>query len=604
MPETITTAPRVVPGAPPPPAPSKTQKKKRKGGKGKDASESDAPVAVPDTTTAALIDHAPEESDIKEGVVAPQLVAQASTESHTPVGLKATPIVDMLNKRLKANGKKITRIQTYQNESPEKLNDDQRRLLKTLPTLEAVSKELEEVKKAIEVHEAEVAQELAFIKAEASRAESQRIRDAVAAAEAEYLDKTAELLTFLRLHAMLSSHHPDAVALNLSEAENLAVYSITETLSHERIPGKTDIIRAIFSGEGEHLDIPYSRILEIKEQFLNPPPQKPTEPEEEIEEAPAVSEETPTSVTGVPSAISTIGGINFILTDELAEAETENVQDSGEWVDVQAQPEPEQPAEVEITETVVTAEVNGHAVVEESVTITTTTEVSPSGPINWADEEDHNELPPLANLQAHYGTSGEASPALEAPEADGAVPETPGTPHANGQGALIDEEGFTHHHRGRGRGRGGHRGGEHGGHRGGERGGFRGGFRGGERGGPRGGFRGGDGERGGRGSFRGGDGERGGRGHWRGGDGERGGFRGGDGERGGFRGGDGERGGFRGGDGERGGFRGGDGERGGFRGGKHKNCFRGRSDGDWRGGRGTRGRGRGFHEPRGGAPPA
>jgi hypothetical protein len=34
---------------------------------------------------------------------------------------------------------------------PEKLNDDQKRTLKTLPTLEAIQKELGEVKKAIEV---------------------------------------------------------------------------------------------------------------------------------------------------------------------------------------------------------------------------------------------------------------------------------------------------------------------------------------------------------------------------------------------------------------------------------------------------------------------
>jgi hypothetical protein len=33
----------------------------------------------------------------------------------------------------------------------DKLNDDQKRTLKTLPSLEAVQKELEEVKKAIEV---------------------------------------------------------------------------------------------------------------------------------------------------------------------------------------------------------------------------------------------------------------------------------------------------------------------------------------------------------------------------------------------------------------------------------------------------------------------
>ncbi|KAI0633408.1 hypothetical protein C8Q77DRAFT_1217818 [Trametes polyzona] len=516
MPETITTTPRVVPGAPPPPPPSKSQKKKRKTAKPKDAaSESDAHVVVPDTTTAALIEKAPDESDVKEGVVAPQLVAQASEESQTPNGLKPSPIVEMLNKRLKANGKKISRIQNYQNEPPEKLNDDQRRLLKTLPTLEAVSKELEEVKKAIEVHEAELAQDIAFQRAEAARAEAQRIQDAVAAAQAEYLDKTAELVTFLRLHSMLANRHPDALALNLTEEETTVVYSIAETLSHEIVNGKTEMIRSIFTGEGEHLGVPYSRVVEIKEQFLHPPPRLAPDLEAPVYTGPPG--EAPLSVSGIPATIGTSGSINFILTDELAEAEAEQPTASGEWVDVQAPVEPEAPAEVEITETVTTAEVNGHAVVEESVTITTTTEVPSSGPINWADE-DHNELPPLANLQAHYGTSGEASPAVETPEADGAVPETPGTPHANGHGQLVDEDGFTHHHRGRGRGRGGHRGGE--------RGGFRGGFRGGERGGPRGGFRGGDGERGGhRGGFRGGD--RGGfrgrpDGEWRGGRGGRG----------------------------------------------------------------------------------
>ncbi|KAL1942664.1 hypothetical protein VTO73DRAFT_4904 [Trametes versicolor] len=374
MPETVTTTPRVVPGAPPPPAPSKSQKKKRKAGKPKEASESDVPVAVPDTATAALIEKAPEASDVKEGAVAPQLVAQVSEEPQTPAELKLSPIVDMLNKRLKANGKKITRIQLYQNESPEKLNDDQRRLLKTLPTLEAVSKELEEVKKAIEVHEAELGQEIAFLKAEAARAEAQRIRDAVAGAQAEYLDKTAELVTFLRLHGMLSNSHPDALALNLNEAEGIAVYSITETLLHEVNAGKTDMIRSIFTGEGEHLGIPYSRVVEIKERFLNPPPAPPKEAEES-QEASTVSEEAPTPISGIPSTVGTSGAINFILTDELAEAEAENAPDSNEWVDVQAQAEPEQPTEVEISETVTELEVNGHTVVEDSVTITTTTEV-------------------------------------------------------------------------------------------------------------------------------------------------------------------------------------------------------------------------------------
>jgi hypothetical protein len=43
------------------------------------------------------------------------------------------------------------RISTYASTDIEKLNDDQVRSLKNLPTLEAIQKELAEVKKAIEV---------------------------------------------------------------------------------------------------------------------------------------------------------------------------------------------------------------------------------------------------------------------------------------------------------------------------------------------------------------------------------------------------------------------------------------------------------------------
>lgn len=106
MPDTPVASPRVVPGAPPPV--SKPQKKKRKGGKAKEESEGGSHLTVPDTTTAALIDKAPEEIDLKEGVVAPQLMAQVSEGLLTPArDGKQSPIVDMVSKRLKANNKKI-----------------------------------------------------------------------------------------------------------------------------------------------------------------------------------------------------------------------------------------------------------------------------------------------------------------------------------------------------------------------------------------------------------------------------------------------------------------------------------------------------------------
>ncbi len=100
--------PRIVPGAPPPAPVTKSQKKKRKGPKTKEGSDAGSHVVVPDTTSAALIEKAPEEAEIKEGVVAPQLVAQPSEDAQTPTtDVKPSPVVEMLNKRLRTNGKKI-----------------------------------------------------------------------------------------------------------------------------------------------------------------------------------------------------------------------------------------------------------------------------------------------------------------------------------------------------------------------------------------------------------------------------------------------------------------------------------------------------------------
>lgn len=177
---------RSVPGAPPPIAASKSQKKKRKSVKVKGPGEPDSPVVVPDTAAASVLDKAPGLSDVKQGVVAPGLVATTSVSaSDVPQsaldeeGYKPSPVVDLVHKRLKAIHKKIVsscliykftfrlsivlvahfltqftwqaRISTYASTPAEKLNDDQKRTLKTLPSLEAVQKELEEVKKAIEV---------------------------------------------------------------------------------------------------------------------------------------------------------------------------------------------------------------------------------------------------------------------------------------------------------------------------------------------------------------------------------------------------------------------------------------------------------------------
>lgn len=127
-------------------------------------------VVIPDAQSAALVEVAPTKDDIQEGTVNSDLVA--GPESAIGDGAKVSPVVELVTKRLKATSKKIvsiiilpstrgtkriltlqTRIATYSTTDPEKLNDDQIRSLKGLPALEAVQKELSEVKKAIEVFE-------------------------------------------------------------------------------------------------------------------------------------------------------------------------------------------------------------------------------------------------------------------------------------------------------------------------------------------------------------------------------------------------------------------------------------------------------------------
>jgi hypothetical protein len=115
---------RVVPGAPPPKELSKSARKKRKA-KSKVIFPSSfspqltRPQAEPGTpdvlesSSAALIEKAPEPSEIQAGAIAPDLVAQPELET-TPapeeeIVLKLSPIVDLIHKRLKATSKKIVR---------------------------------------------------------------------------------------------------------------------------------------------------------------------------------------------------------------------------------------------------------------------------------------------------------------------------------------------------------------------------------------------------------------------------------------------------------------------------------------------------------------
>ncbi|KAG6875034.1 hypothetical protein C0992_005482 [Termitomyces sp. T32_za158] len=474
---------RIVPGAPPPAPLTKSQKKKRKAKKATESTP-DSPEATVDATSTVLAEQAPEAEETREAstTIAPERALEEEA-------LKPSPIVELVQKRLKATSKKITRISTYAATGPEKLNDDQKRTLKTLPTLEAIQKELGEVKKAVETYESELAHEMSAKRAEAEKAERTRIVDAVAA---------TKVLGLLRLRSLLAAGQHEAFP------ESGVVFVAGDILLGDDTDVKRIVLSGLLSGEGALEGVSYSHLLEVTEAQLHPRVPTPVveHPVEVEEVAPVADDAAP--VAGVPT-IPTTGSFHFMQESEL---EATHFEDGAEWVErpavVEHPVEPEaapasvpQPLELE-------QEVpNGHVEAEQPPPVSAT--------LDWAADEDAG-LPPIESLHAKFGTSGSVTPAHETSDDAEAAPTAQVNGHvgAPAPSTKHEDDGFTQARGGRGnRGRG-HRDGERGGHRG-----FRGGFRGGDRGG----FR---GDRGHRGGFRGGDrgGFRGGRGEWRGGDGE------------------------------------------------------------------------------------
>src|SRR6266508_3362341 len=120
MTDTTVVQQRLVPGAPPPVALSKSQKKRRraKGASGKSEHEQDevsSPTTGPASATpvpdATFAEKAQEALDTQE---APESVSRSGSQApllaEEDLLLKPSPIVDLMNKRLKATAKKIVSI--------------------------------------------------------------------------------------------------------------------------------------------------------------------------------------------------------------------------------------------------------------------------------------------------------------------------------------------------------------------------------------------------------------------------------------------------------------------------------------------------------------
>ena len=100
---------RIVPGAPPPVPLSKSQKKKRKT---KVKSSEDAPPASNSNPKSAPLVEKADTPDVQQAPVGPEPVAQplVKAPSEDDPSYKASPIVELVHKRLKATSKKIVSI--------------------------------------------------------------------------------------------------------------------------------------------------------------------------------------------------------------------------------------------------------------------------------------------------------------------------------------------------------------------------------------------------------------------------------------------------------------------------------------------------------------
>lgn len=455
---------RIVPGAPPSVAQTKSRRKKRKANKTKTPdSPTEGSVVLPDATSTSPLDKAPENSETRENLDIIEFGSASEAATNDDALLRPGPVVEFLQKRMKALNKKISRIAGYASTDYDKLNDDQKRSIKTLSSLEAVQRELEDIKKAMEVHEAEASRGLAVKRAEFERLQEQKIAQAVSTTQALYTSRISSILTLLRLRSFLSSGEPLPSLPDFGDAEASAIFEACDTLVGEESDVKQAAISGLLTGEGEINNVTYARLFDVVQLFLaaQQEPALILDPVPEVvstDVPEVVATDVPDGpVSGIPGTLSVSSSFRFVQASEL---ETSDM--NAEWVNKMDTPE-----------------VNGvYDLGHDGTSSPPEAELISTQPIDWAEAEEEG-LPSIANLQASLVSSDTVIPEVNLP-----TPAVVSGIDAPKTVSQNEDDGFTPANRG-GRGRGRSHRGDRGGMRGGSRG-DRGGFYRGGRGGSRG----------------------------------------------------------------------------------------------------------------------
>ncbi|KAI8593322.1 hypothetical protein BDZ88DRAFT_138656 [Geranomyces variabilis] len=211
--------------------------------------------------------------------------AAAAAEPDTPQNESKGVYAEVINKKLRALRKKLTKLEKYEHLPTAELNADQIQALDKKPEIVAAAKELEEAVKLIVVAEAEEAKSLAAGQRAAEEKTKQRIAAAVEECKSEQAAKTRETLKlFYVLNVLLPKLDTTTTPIR-EEQYNALCYARAQLtgLGMEANENSMDFLESaeeylqkylVGSKEpiAEHFSFSFADLADAANLVLNPPP--------------------------------------------------------------------------------------------------------------------------------------------------------------------------------------------------------------------------------------------------------------------------------------------------------------------------------------------